>query len=372
MQYRNAQVIIDLDAIKQNIAMLKTQLPKETAIFAVVKADGYGHGSIEVARAALRAGASALCVAILEEAVTLREAGIEAPILVMGYTDPAFSGEAERYDIQLTAFQLDWLEEAKHHINDHLNLHIKLDTGMGRLGLRTVEDVAMFLEAVDNPLFNVVGAFTHFAKADAADDTYYHYQEAHYKELIQPIKQRYKQSILYHTGNSAASMQFPADMYDAVRFGIGMYGLYPSIYLRDYPPFELKPALSLTTQLVHVKQLQQGEKISYGLTYETETDEWIGTIPIGYGDGIQRRFQHFEVLIEGKRMPIVGRVCMDQCMVKLDKPYPVGTTVTFIGKEKEERITLEEVAEHLGTINYEVSCLLTSRLPRIYLNESKS
>ncbi|MGM0522889.1 MAG: alanine racemase [Bacillota bacterium] len=372
MQYRNAQVIIDLDAIKQNIVMLKTKLPRETEIFAVVKADGYGHGSVEVARAALRAGASALCVAILEEAIILREAGIDAPILVMGYTDPAFSGEAERFDIQLTAFQLDWLEEAKRHITDQLNLHIKLDTGMGRLGLRTIEDVDVFLEAVDDPPFNVVGVFTHFAKADAADDTYYHYQAAHYRELIQPIKQRYGQSILYHTGNSAASLQFPADMYDAVRFGIGMYGLYPSIYLRDYPPFELQPALSLTTQLVHVKQLPQGEKISYGLTYTTETDEWIGTIPVGYGDGIQRRFQNFDVLIEGKRMPIVGRVCMDQCMVKLDQAYPVGTKVTFIGKDKEEQITLEEVAEHLGTINYEVSCLLTSRLPRLYRNESRS
>lgn len=368
MQYRNAQVIVDLHAIKENIQLLKTQLPSKTAIFAVVKADGYGHGSVEVAKAALHAGASALCVAILEEAVILREAGINAPILVMGYTDPTFSGEAEKLDIQLTAFQLDWLEEAKRHISQKLSLHIKLDTGMGRLGLRTVKDVSVFLDAVDDSLFNVAGVFTHFAQADAADDTYYHYQEAHYRELIQPIKQRYQQSIIYHTGNSAASMKFPSDMYDAVRFGIGMYGLYPSIYLRNHPPFELKPALSLTTQLVHVKQLPQGEMISYGLTYETETEEWIGTIPVGYGDGIQRRFQNFNVLIDGKRMPIVGRVCMDQCMVKLDRAYPVGTKVTFIGIDKSDRITLEEVAEHLDTINYEVSCLLTARLPRQYHN----
>lgn len=370
MQYRNAQVMIDLDAIRTNVKQLKETLPERTAVFAVVKADGYGHGSIKVAKAALNAGADALCVAILEEAVTLREAGIDAPILVMGYTNPVFAGVAEQYDIQLTAFQLDWLQKAKQHVANKVCVHIKLDTGMGRLGLRTEKDVHTFLEALNDAKFEVSGVFTHFAKADTKDDNYYRYQDEQYKKLIRPIKAIYKQSIVYHTGNSAASMQFPSDMYDAVRFGIGMYGLYPSNYLKNHPPFDLKPALTLTTELVHVKQLPSGEKISYGLTYETTKDEWIGTIPIGYGDGIQRRLQGFDVLVEGKRMPIVGRVCMDQCMVRLDQAYPVGTKVTFVGRDQDEMITLEEVADHLGTINYEVSCLLTSRLPRHYQNEN--
>lgn len=371
MQYRNAQAIIDLDAVKQNILTLKKQLPKQTKLLAVVKADGYGHGAVAVAKKALASGAAGLCVAILEEAVSLREAGIKAPILVMGYTDPSYVGIAERLDIQLTAFQCEWLEEAKRHIEHSVSLHIKLDTGMGRLGLRDVDDVRLFLEALNLSCFKVTGAFTHFAKADTADTAYYVKQDRRFRELIEPIKHIYKDTIMYHTGNSAASMQFPTDMYDAVRFGIGLYGLYPSPHLKEHPPFTLVPALSITTQLVHVKRLNKGEKLSYGLTYETKETEWIGTIPIGYGDGIQRRMQDFEVLIGGKRQPIVGRVCMDQCMVKLDKAYPVGEKVTFVGKDHREVITLEEVAEHLNTINYEVSCLLTPRLPRHYLNEDE-
>jgi len=368
MQYRQAQRIIDLEAIATNIKAIKQQLPERVKVFAVVKADGYGHGAVAVAKKALVSGAEKLCVAILEEAVTLREAGISAPILVMGYTDPQYANIAADQEIELTVWQQDWLEVVKEQsLSVPVGIHIKLDTGMGRIGLKTREAVESFLGHLPQQVA-VKGCFTHFAQADTDDDHYYRYQNAGYQTLIEPVKAKFNDSITYHTGNSAAAMQYPDDMYDAVRFGIAMYGLYPSPYLQATEPIPLKPALTVEATLIHVKQLAKGEKVSYGLTYETTDEEWIGTIPVGYADGIQRAWQGFDVLIAGKRMPLVGRVCMDQCMVRLDQPYPVGEPVTFIGKSGEASISLEAVANHLNTINYEVSCLFTDRLPRHYRN----
>lgn len=368
MQYRQAQRIIDLEAIQVNIETIKRQLPAGVKVFAVVKADGYGHGAVEVARKALASGAEKLCVAILEEAVTLRQAGIKAPILVMGYTDPQYARVAAELGVELTVWQSDWLASVKTQtLPAPVGIHIKLDTGMGRVGLKTTQAVELFLANLSQQV-EVKGCFTHFAQADASDDSYFRYQNDGYRTLIEPVKARFNDTITYHTGNSAAAMQYPDAMYDAVRFGIGMYGLYPSHYLAESKPVTLKPALTVEATLIHVKQLAKGEKISYGLTYETSGEEWIGTIPVGYADGIQRAWQDFEVLIDGKRMPLVGRVCMDQCMVRLDKQYPVGETVTFVGKNGEQSISLEAVAEHLKTINYEVSCLFTERLPRHYRN----
>ncbi|BAM46477.1 alanine racemase [Amphibacillus xylanus] len=371
VKYRPAQIEIDLSAIRKNIHSLQATLEPQTDIIAVVKANGYGHGDVQVARAALEAGATGLAVALLEEAIKLRESGIAAPILVMGWVAPEFADIANEYGITLTVFQASWLESYYQLSNStaKLPIHIKLDTGMGRIGIREESELNDFLGKLDQSRINVTGVYTHFATADEEDTDYYEFQVSRFEPLLEIIKQSVKQDLTIHIGNSAVSLRHLNHLYHAVRFGIGMYGLYPSTYLKENRPFDLVPALSLKTQLSHVKRVNPGESISYGTTYKAEKHEWIGTIPIGYGDGIQRRWQNFEVLIDGKRMPLVGRICMDQCMVRLDQAYPIGTEVTFIGQQGKESIYLEEIATHLDTINYEVACLLTDRLPRMYLNE---
>lgn len=365
--YRPAWIEINLSAIQANIHELNRRLSSTTKIFAVVKANGYGHGDIQVAKAAIEAGASALAVALMDEAVRLREAGITVPILVLGWVSPEYIPIAIKHNIMLTVFQKEWLTAAKQiDFTGELKIHIKLDTGMGRLGMRTEQEIYEFMNELDQEHFRITGLFTHFATADEAEESYYLQQSDRFEQLAQVVRSQYSEPIQLHTGNSAASIRFPDQMLDYVRFGIGMYGLYPSSYMKKTRPFPLRPALSLHAKLIHVKKIEPGSKLSYGATYTAEKEEWIGTIPLGYADGIQRKWQGLDVLIDGKRMPLVGRICMDQCMVKLDQPYPVGTQVTFVGKQKNEQITLEEIAHQLETINYEIACLFTNRIPRYY------
>ncbi|WP_440896806.1 alanine racemase [Amphibacillus sp. Q70] len=366
--YRPAKIEINLSAIKANIQQLQLQLGKDTQVIAVVKANGYGHGDIQVAKTALEAGATSLAVALLDEAVKLRKAGIKAPILVLGWVAPEFIEIAIEYDITLTVFQVNWLNEYYHQASDSkkLSIHIKLDTGMGRIGIRTMDELEQFLENINEKYLDVTGVFTHFATADEESLDYYRLQLQRFAPMLEKIKERINQDIFVHIGNSAAALRQESCLFNAVRFGIGMYGLYPSQYIEKNRPFKLEPALSIKAKLTHVKKISAGEAISYGATYRAEEEEWIGTIPIGYGDGIQRKWQGLDVLIDGKRMPLIGRICMDQCMVRLDHAYPMGTEVTFIGGQGNERISLEEIALQLDTINYELACLFTERLPRFY------
>lgn len=364
--YRPTWIEIDLDAIKYNIKQLKTQLPHKTKIYAVVKANGYGHGDVEVAKAALTAGASMLAVALLEEAIHLREAGIQAPILVLGWVDPAYSPIAAKYHITLTVFQTSWIEKAKQmHFVEPLALHLKVDTGMGRIGVTKQADLEQLLACLTDERLQLTGAFTHFATADESDLTYLQEQQSRWNDFQATITATYP-DILCHTGNSAASMRFPEEMFDAVRFGISMYGLYPSKVVKEEHPIDLQPAMALHTRLVHVKKVPAGTSISYGAIYTTEGAEWIGTLPLGYADGLARKLTGVDVLIDGKRMPIIGKICMDQCMIKLDQSYPIGTKVTLIGKQAQQEVTMDEMAEHLETINYEVACMFSTRIPRFY------
>lgn len=366
--YRPAKIEINLTAIKSNISQLKQELNTGVDIIAVVKANGYGHGAIEVAKSALEAGATSLAVALLEEAVELRKAGIDVPILVLGWVDPAFVDVAIAHDLTLTVFQESWLDAylEQEPSSEKLSIHVKIDTGMGRIGLRTVDELNGFIDKLLRTDLKVTGVYTHFATADEENTDYYHLQLRRLEPMLDQIKNRIQNDFIVHIGNSAAALRQISHLCDAVRFGIGMYGLYPSEHLKEHRPFNLQPALSLKTKLVHVKKISAGEAISYGTTYRAEKDQWIGTIPLGYGDGILRRWQNQDVLINGRRMRLVGRICMDQCMVELDQAYPIGTEVVFIGQQNEESIQLEEIATHIGTINYELACLLTARLPRYY------
>lgn len=364
--YRDTWVEINLNHISYNIEEIKRHLHKDVNIFAVVKANAYGHGDAEVAKTVLEAGASYLAVAFLDEALSLRKKGITAPILVLGVCRPEDVGIAAENTITLTVFDEEWLRKARSYLGaeQKLFIHLKLDTGMGRLGIRcknTLDELERM--TLNEPRIFIEGVYTHFATADELDVSYFKQQLARFQEMLSWLKEKPK---FIHSSNSAAALRFPESHLNAVRLGILMYGLKPSLEMAPMLPYPLKEAFSLRTKLVHVKKIQKGEKISYGATYEAKEEEWIGTLPIGYADGWIRKLQGQEVLVGGKRVPIVGRVCMDQCMIKLPSEMPVGTEVTLIGQQGSEIITIDDIAKKLDTINYEIICMIAKRIPRIY------
>lgn len=368
---RPANLVIDLEAIHQNIANELKHMDPHSQMWAVVKANGYGHGAVAVAKVALRTGAKGLCVANLDEAIQLREAQLTCPILVLGITPADKAVLAASFDISLTVGDLAWLQAAQKLLQaaaKRLKIHLGIDSGMGRIGFS--ED-GEFLAAndflKDNQSFGVEGMFTHFATADSADPTYFDYQVKrfdHMKSLLK-IKPRF-----IHCDNTAASIFGRQVKTDIVRFGIGIYGLNPSSTptTKDLKSeIALKPALSFVSELSFVKQVHQGMGVGYGATYKADGDHWIGTVPVGYADGWQRSMQGFKVKVGADYCPIVGRVCMDQFMVEMPKRYPVGTKVELIAADAQAPNSIKKVADQANTIHYEIACLLSDRLPRVYL-----
>ena len=367
IHYRPTQAVVDLTAIRANVRNLKEYLGSETAVIAVVKADGYGHGEVEVAQAAFEAGAEMVSVATPDEAVRLRVAGISGDILVMGPSPLLFAEKAAELGIILTVSSAEWLQSAVDVSKDfaqQLRVHVKIDSGMGRIGLRD-EDALRSLMSVVNRSKQVLldGIFTHFACADEENPESTEEQFTKFMRLVQTLSEKPR---LVHASNSAATLLYPEYALDAVRFGIGLYGIAPSEYVGGKLPFLLEKSLQIESELAYVKLLEMGSQISYGGTYETSSAEWIGTIPIGYADGLRRGLRGQEVLIGGERMPIVGTICMDQCMVKLPRQMPVGEKVVLIGRQGKEEITVEDWAERLGTIPYEIAVSIAKRVPRIY------
>lgn len=369
--YRDTWAEIDLDCVKENVQQMKSLLPQDVALMAVVKANGYGHGDIQIAKAAIEGGASYLAVAFLDEALALRKKGINDPILVLGATRAEYINIAGKNNITLTFFQEEWVREAQAQLAEDvtIKLHLKLDTGMGRIGVRecpTVQSIEALI--MDDKRMELEGVFTHFATADSPELHYFKLQLQRFEELVNAFQTRPK---MLHVSNSAAALRNIAPYLNGIRYGIAMYGLTPSPAIKEELPFQLKPAFSLRTKLIHVKKLLPGEKVSYGATYEAKEEEWIGTVPIGYADGWLRKLQGQEVLIEGMRVPIVGRICMDQCMIKLPFELPVGTIVTLIGVNQGEMISIDEIADKLETINYEIPCMISNRVPRVYIQAGK-
>lgn len=369
-QHRNTYAEVNLQAIYHNVQAMKRQLKKETKMIAVVKANGYGHGAVQVAKTALQAGADYLAVALLEEALELREAGIDAPILVFGYVHPKDAQVAASNRFTLTVYHKEWLEEVKKHLlTEPLHIHMKIDTGMGRVGLRLEEEIQTFfdvLEGIENVF--LTGVYTHFATADDMKMNMFEQQKETFEQLLYYVQKRATERLCVHTSNSAASIREPHDTYQAIRFGVAMYGLYPSEDIYNLHSIQLRRAFSLHSEIIHIKKVKKDSIISYGATYTARDDEWIATLPIGYADGWSRSLQGFHVLIDGKKCEIVGRICMDQMMIKVDQYYPIGTKATLIGEQKGTEIAIDEVAEYLGTINYEIPCMLTNRIPRRYKN----
>ncbi|USS87879.1 alanine racemase [Fructilactobacillus hinvesii] len=367
---RNGQILINETAIRKNVHQAVERLTPGSKLFAVVKADGYGHGAVQVARAAAAAGATGFCVAVLDEAIQLRKAGlVEQPILVLGLTDETKVDLVVKYDVTVTVADAEWLRAAAQlkqslRVTGRLKFFLALDSGMGRIGLQRPEEVRAFVATVNElqAQFDWQGLYTHFATADSPDDHYFNFQLHNFRQLLGEIKHlpRY-----VSVANSAADLWHPVPEANLVRYGIAMYGLNPS-GTAIKPPFPLTPALSLTSELVSVRQVEPGRSIGYGATYSVTEPTWIGTIPLGYADGLRRSLQGFLVLVNGKRCPIVGRVCMDQLMVKLPNSVPVHTKVTLIGTDHGHTITLQEMAEHCQTIHYELACGFSNRLPRFY------
>ncbi|PFA68640.1 alanine racemase [Bacillus sp. AFS015802] len=369
--FRDTWAEINLDHLYENVKNIKSHLPDDVKVFAVVKANAYGHGDVQTSLTALAAGAHALAVAFLDEAISLRRGGITAPILVLGATRPKDVQIAAQLDISLTVFQKEWLVEAERQLStgDHVNLHVKCDTGMGRIGIRTVEELKGIEEYIMNqPQFGFEGIFTHFATADELNDDYLDEQLRRFEQMLEQLESL---PAYIHSSNSAATLRKKKAHFNAVRVGIAMYGLTPSIEMKPELPFPLKEVFTLHSRLIHTKEIGAGEKVSYGATYETGEPEWIGTIPIGYADGWLRKLQGQDVLVDGERVPIVGRICMDQCMIRLPGLRATGTRATLIGKQGEEEITMDEIAGKLDTINYEIPCIISTRVPRIYIRNGK-
>lgn len=368
--HRPAAVYVDLSAIKQNIEQELNHLEPGQKLFAVIKANAYGHGAVKVAQLAAKNGVSGFCVAILDEALELRRAGITQPILVLGVTPEEYTTLAAKNDISLTVPDFEWLNTADQELNNtglQLKIHLAVDSGMGRIGFSEDEE---FLQAndflLDNPHFEVEGLFTHFASADSSDDTYFKTQVERFEHLKSLLKVKPK---WIHVDNTAASIYGKKVHSDLVRFGIGLYGLNPSSNpsTPDLPAqIRLKPALSLESELVQVHTIHKGQGVGYGSTYIADCDQIIGTIPLGYADGFIRKFQGFKIQVGDEYCPIVGRICMDQLMVRLPYEMPTKTKVILISNDPTAPNNIKAAADYVDSIHYEVACLLDDRLPRIY------
>jgi alanine racemase len=370
--YRDAWAEINLDAIGENIQTFRRRLPVETKIMAIVKADGYGHGAYQVAKRALKEGVSYLGVAFLEEALELRQKGITAPIMILSSIPVRGLSLAVKNQITLTAYREDTLEEiiqTAETLREKAVIHIKLDTGMGRIGIQTVEELDRVLtRAISHPLIEVEGVFTHFATADEENKDYFLYQQNKLKMFLDYIASKNIHIPIIHSSNSAAAMLYPEKSQHMIRLGISLYGQYPSEYMKE-TGIKLMPAFQWKARLSHVKVVPANTKISYGATFTTKRESVIATVPIGYADGYSRLLSNKGyVLVKGQRVPIVGRVCMDQFMVDvtgLENVQP-GDEVVLIGKQGEAEITVDEVASWLNTINYEITCMVSKRITRVY------
>ncbi|WP_163971195.1 alanine racemase [Oceanobacillus halotolerans] len=369
--YRDTWVEVSLDAIEQNVHAFKQHINPASKLMAVVKADGYGHGAVEVAKTALDAGAEYLSVALLDEAIQLRQAGITAPILVLGYTAPDAVEDAIQHDITLTVFRNDVLEriiEVSESLKKYSYIHLKIDSGMNRIGIQEKTVALQFIQSITSEFVKLEGVFTHFADADNPDPSYTRKQFAHFSDVVNYLEQHDVTIPIKHCCNSAATIAFPEMHLDMVRVGVSLYGLYPSDHLESY--IKLKQAMTFKTKPAFIKTVESNEPISYGCTFTPEEPARIATIPVGYADGFSRLLSNKgNVTVKGKKVPIVGRICMDQSMIDVTNIADVteDDVFTIFGDPKEGYISLGEVAEQMQTIHYETACLIGKRVPRVYV-----
>ncbi|MFS0723758.1 alanine racemase [Paenibacillus sp. 1P07SE] len=373
LYYRPTIAEISLDALRHNISAFRNHMPAGTRLMASVKANAYGHGAAGVAREALACGVDYLGVAFLDEALQLRRDGIDGPIMVLGYVPPEGLELAREQEITIALFREDILAAIAllPACSKRLKVHIKLDTGMGRLGLLPDQDWQDFIRrTLGTKGVEVEGIFTHFARADEQDKSYTQLQHDRFLEAAE--YGRLQGIPIIHSGNSATGIDTPQWAGSMLRLGISMYGLYPSDEVA-HESIHLQPVMSLKTQLVMVKSAPPSWGISYGSRYVTSARERIGTLPVGYADGYSRMLTgHAEALLRGRRVPVLGTICMDQCMIAIpDDDVQPGEEVVLMGSQGDETISAEELAGELGTINYEVTCMLADRVPRVFLKDGQ-
>ena len=369
---------IDLDALACNMKNIKA-LSNEKEVIAVVKADCYGHGAVDTAPVLLENGASRLAVAVLTEAIELRNSGISAPLMILGYTPEYLGEDLINFDIEQTVYSLEYAESLSKtalSLNKRAKIHIALDTGMGRIGFipneKSLNEVCQICSL---PGLDVIGIFTHFATADEENKDYANEQFNKYIEFIDNLNKLNINIPLKHVSNSGAIIDMPETFQDldAVRAGIILYGYYPSNEVKK-ENLSLKPALTIKAKVAHVKEMDENMYISYGRTFKTNRKSIIATIPIGYADGYSRLLiPGAKVIINGKFAPVVGRICMDQCMIDVTDIGPVktGDEVIILGQSGGLKINADDYAQILGTINYEILCMFKHRIPKVYIKNSK-
>ena len=376
---------IDLNAYAHNIRELRRITQPDANLMAVVKANGYGHGAAEVAREALKQGAAWLGVARINEAVDLREAGLEAPILVLGYTPAELAQQLIEFDLTQAVYgytNAEKFSSQAQKLGKKISVHIKIDSGMGRLGLVTpaLLPEKEIRESNPDPVvavkriaklkgLEIQGVFTHFATADSADKTYANRQLEIFLDFLHQLERAKLQPPLRHAANSAALIEMPDSHLDMVRPGIATYGLNPSDEINKGTA-DLKPVMSLKSRIIHLKKVSAGFNVSYGITYQTDKPTTIATVPVGYADGLNRLFSsRGQMMVQGQKVPIIGRVCMDLTMLDVGEISSVGMEdeVVIFGRQGNDSITADELASELNTINYEIVSTVMARVPRVYV-----
>jgi alanine racemase len=367
---QRAVASVSLDAVGHNCTRLAGALQGEARLCAVVKADGYGHGALECARAALEGGAAWLAVASAVEAHDLRRAVPEAPILVMGALTPEELDVALGARAEIAVWRPEFLRlvaERGAELGVEPQAHVKYDTGMGRLGTADPDAVrALVRWCAEDDRVALAGLWTHFATADEPDSEFFDEQLGRFRELAEPLKREHPE-LIHHAANSAATLRDPASHFDMVRCGIAIYGLDP--FHDDPARRELEPALELRSYVADVKRFEEGASAGYGRTWRAPRDTWVGVLPIGYGDGVRRGLSNnADVLVGGRRYPVVGTVSMDNVTIDLgpDTGVEPGAEAVLIGPQGDERVLAEELARRLDTINYEITCGISARVPRLY------
>ena len=348
--YRNSWIEIDVDALRDNVKTLKAQTQKK--FIAVIKANGYGNGDVAIAKVCVESGADMLAVSSLDEALSIRHAGIDAELLILGYVDPMHLGVCVKENITVTAVSLDWVKMALQQECSGLKVHLKVDTGMNRIGFKDVQELKCGIELLKKGHVQMSGIFTHFACSDDAGHQMTDRQMKLFEEIVTSLNREFE---WIHCSNSDATVSYKESFSNAVRCGLAMFGT------TSYPT-ELKPVMSLYTKIIHVKKVPAGQTVGYGATYTTKEDEIIATVPIGYADGWVRNHQGRKAYVNGHEAEFVGRICMDQAMLRLKHWEDVGTLVELIG----DHISLGRVAQELQTIPYEVMTLLSDRLTKVY------
>lgn len=374
---RAAWAEVDLDALSHNMREIRRLSDKDALVTAVIKADGYGHGAKKIAQTLLDNGADRFAVAVLDEGIELRKAGFEVPILILGFTDEERSEEIISYNLEQAVYSWDLAEEiSKEAVRQKkiAKIHIKVDTGMGRIGLKPDKDSVQLIKKISRlPNIVIEGIFTHFAVADTLDKAYTEGQFEKFRWICQELEKENVRINLKHCGNSATIIDLPGMHLNMVRAGIILYGLKPSDEVM-LDKIELKQVMSLKVRISHVKEIEAGQSVSYGRKFIASKRSKIASLPIGYADGFTRMLSgKAEALVKGCRVPVVGRICMDQCMIDVTgiEDVKVGDEVVLFGKQGEGFISIDELAEKLDTINYEIVCMIGKRVPRVYIKNGK-